>query len=326
MGAMALLGLSMSAYGSSTASINRIDGMVFDPGRNPVENARVELITETSSTFGSVRTSSSGRFAFVGMNPGRYTIHVMPFGTNLMEHSEEVLISNITRFASDSEFVSIYLQVDKRIVTPVPDSPAEAIFVQEVPPEARKLYLEGADDIKTGRTTGIQKLENALAIFPGYFDALSLLGKHYVLKMLYDKGYPYLMRAIDVNPRSYVCYYRLGWAFYQLKQYPASLLAAQAAVTLSPGSLDALSLYGSNLRISGDQVNAEKVLQKANSIANGKNAAVHLELALLFNHLNRNNEAVRELRTYLELSPNAPDRARVESLIKKLSAAVKTPN
>lgn len=323
---LVLIGLSPDTYASSASFINRIDGTVYDSSRTPLENARVELLTETSSTYGSVRTSSSGRFSFTGMPPGRYTVHVLPFGTNLLEQSQEVVISNITRLASDSEYIDIYLQIDKRIVGTSPDTAPEAIFVQVVPPEAKKLYADGADDLRTGRTTGIAKLESALAVFPTYFDALSLLGKHYVLQRAYDKGYPYLIRAIDVNPRSYASYFRLGWAFYQLKHYPAALEASKAAAILSPGSLDALSLYGTMLRIRGDFPNAEKILQKANTIAAGKNADVHMQLALLFNRLNRNKDAIAELRTYLELSPKAADKAQIEGLIAKLQAGEKIPN
>ena len=318
--------LASDIHSSSTAFINRIDGTVYDNTRTPVENVRVELLTETSTTFGSVRTSSSGRFSFTGMPRGRYTVRVLPFGTNLLEQSQEVMINNITPVASDSEYIDIYLQIDKRKTGTTPDSAPEAIFVQDVPAEARTLFAEGADDLRTGRTTGIAKLERALAVFPTYFDALSLLGKHYVLQRAYDKGYPYLIRAIDINPRSFVCYYRLGWAFYQLKHYPAALEAAKAAAILSPSSLDALSLYGTVLRIKGDLPTAEKILQKANTVAGGKNADVHMQLALLFNRLNRNKEAVSELRTYLELSPKAPDKAQIEGLIVKLEGGDKTSN
>lgn len=323
---LVLLSLSTDIFATSKAFVNRIDGTVYDNTRVPLENIRVELLTETSSTFGSVRTTSSGRFSFVGMGAGRYTIHVMPFGTNLLEQSQEVVITTITPFSGDSEYVDIYLQLDKRIVTTAPDTAPEAIFVQEIPPEAKKLYTEGADDLKTGRTTGIAKLESALAVFPKYFDALSLLGKHYVVQKAYDKGYPLLIRAIDINPRSFLCYFRLGWALYQLKHYPAAVEAARAAAILSPGSLDALSLYGTLLRIRGDFANAEKMLQKANTIAAGKNTEVHMQLALLFNRLNRNKEAIAELRTYLELSPKAPDKAQIEGLIAKLQSGEKPSN
>ena len=157
-------------------------------------------------------------------------------------------------------------------------------------------------------------------------ESLSLLGKHYIVQKAYDKGYPFLIRAIDINPRSFICYFRLGWSFYQLKHYPAALEASKAAAILSPGSLDALSLYGTMLRIQSDFANAEKILQKANTIAAGKNADVHMQLALLFNRLNRNKDAIAELRTYLELSPKAADKAQIEGLIAKLQSAEKPSN
>src|SRR5947208_10944354 len=45
------------------------------------------------------------------------------------------------------------------------------------------------------------------------------------------RSYPYLLRAIDVNQRSAPTYYSLSYAFYQLKQYPAALEAADRKST-----------------------------------------------------------------------------------------------
>src|SRR5690242_8651753 len=73
----------------SSAFTNRIEGIVYDPNNVPVENARVELQDDTNSTVMTTRTTSQGRFTFVGMLPGRYDIKVLPLGTNLVEQTQE---------------------------------------------------------------------------------------------------------------------------------------------------------------------------------------------------------------------------------------------
>src|SRR5207249_2404730 len=145
---------------------------------------------------------------------------------------------------------------------------------------------------------GLAKLEEALRVFPEYFDGLSWLGKAYNSQKNYEKAYPYLIRAIDINPRSYSTYYSLGYAFYQLKQYPAALEAARATTVLAPDLIDAQLLYGTLLRITEKYPDAEKALLKANSLAKKMNSEVHWQLALLYNRLNRNQDTIDELETF----------------------------
>ena len=316
-----LLYFSSNAYSIAPNMVNRVEGHVYDPNRNPIENVRVELLNDVESTFGSTKTITSGRFSFVGMPDGRYSVRVLPFGTNFIAQTQEVQLTNTTNIKNDVEYVEIYLTYDKRLRGASVDSAPEVLFVQDISLDARNLYNDGADDLKEGRTTGTAKLEKALEISPKYFDALSLLGRHYILEKNYEKGYPYLLRAIDINPRSFSCYFRLGYAFYQLKQYPAALQAARASAILSPSSFDAQSLYGTVARISGNYDEAEKALQRANTLANNKNSDTHMQLALLFNHLNKNQAAIDELQIFLKLEPKTPDKAKIEALIVKLKAA-----
>src|SRR5204863_7272586 len=120
----------------------------------------------------------------------------------------------------------------------------------------------------------------------------------YVSRRNYDKAYPYLLKAIDVNQRSAPTYYSLSYVFYQLKQYPAALEAARATTHLAPASVDAQLLYGTVLRITGSYAEAATTLLKANSLAKKMNAEVHWQLSLLYNRLNRTQGSIDELETF----------------------------
>jgi tetratricopeptide (TPR) repeat protein len=121
-----------------------------------------------------------------------------------------------------------------------------------------------------------------------------------------------------VNQRSAPTYYSLGYAFYQLKQYPAALEAARATTVLVPASVDAQLLYGTILRIQGKYADAETVLLKANSLAKEMNAEAHWQLSLLYNRLNRNQDTIKELEAYLRLVPDSPDKNKIKNMIAKL--------
>ena len=303
---------------------SRIEGQVYNPDRQPVADAYVELLNDVESTLSRTKTNAAGRFSFFGMPNGRYIIKVTPAGTNLLRQEQEVQIAAVSPFGSDSAYVDFYLRYDERAINTAPKRPAEAIFVQDVPPDARRLYESGVKDLSKNQSKGLEKLEQAVIIFPAYYDALTRLGQEYNAQKKYDKAYPYLLKAIDVNSRSYSSFYGLAFAFYQLNQIPAAVKAAEAAVILNGSSTDAQLLYGIVLRINGNYQEAEKALLKAKSSTKNQTSEVHYQLALLYNKLNRNIEAANELEIYLRIYPNSPIKKEVQDLIEKLRTAKKS--
>ncbi|MBS1790526.1 MAG: tetratricopeptide repeat protein [Acidobacteria bacterium] len=306
-------------------AVNRIEGVVYDPHRMPVEKVYVELLNDVESVIGRTRTNAVGRFSFLGMPPGRFIIKVLPLGTNMMEQTQEVQISNATRTSNDTAYIDIYLRYEKRSGGEN-EATREVLFVQDVPDAAKKLYQEGVSEIGKNPQKAMAKLEEALRIFPQYFDALNWMGKAYISQKNYEKAYPYLMRAIDVNNRNYSTYYSLGFAFYQLKQYPAALEAARATTLLAPDSVDTQLLHGTLLRITGEYSEAEKALLKSNTLAKGANGEIHWQLALLYNRLNRTQDTINELQVYLKLVPDTPDKAKIQEMIVKLKASAAKKN
>ncbi|HEX8564090.1 MAG TPA: tetratricopeptide repeat protein [Pyrinomonadaceae bacterium] len=308
-----------NSFSKSGLVLNRIEGLVFDPNRNPVNDVRVELLDEVGSQISNTQTRAGGRFSFIGVTPGRFLLRVIPMGKNFLEETKEVEVYSSRRGSSDTAYVDIYLRYDKRAATEnLQDRHPETIFVQDIPPDAKKLYESSIESLKKNQDKGISELEEAVRIFPTYFDALNSLGREYVSRKDYKKAYPYLLRAIDVNQRSVSAFYSLAYAFYQLNEVPAALEASKAVTTLAPNYADAQLLHGIVLRMNGSYKDAETTLLKAKSLAKKPNPEIHWQLALVYNKLNRNKEATQELETYLKVSPNSPDKKKVEDLIGKL--------
>ena len=312
---------------SSRAFVGRIEGQVYDEQRNPVADAFVELANEVGSMIGHTKTSNNGRFSFFGVSGGNFIVTVRPYGKNLLEQSQAVYVGVSVRGNSESVYVDFYLRADKKASQLRDWLPAESIFVQEVPADAKKAFQSGVKALDNGDQGGLLKLEEAIKLFPTYFDALSRIGRVYVAQEKYEKGYPYLLRAIDVNQRSFASFYDLGFAFYQLKQYPAALKAAEACILLNGGVAEGQLLYGTLQRISGDYKGAEVSLLKAKSLSKKPNSEIYLQLALLYNRVNRNAEAADNLEAYLKMMPDDPDRKKIRANIDALRAKgpAKTP-
>lgn len=307
-------------YTSAKYLLNRIEGQVYDTNRAPVSDVYVELLNEVDSLVARTRTNTSGRFTFIGVSAGHFSIKVLPLGKNLLEQTQDVEINNqLTR--SDTVFVDFYLRVDKRSADIFQENSADAVFVQEIPRNAQKLYEQGVNDLKNKNDAGLSLIEESIKVFPNYFDALNRLGKEYVVRKDYKKAYPYLLRAIDLNSRSLSSFYSLSYAFYQLGEIPAALEAAKACTVLNAGLVDVQLLYGTLLRINQSYSEAEKALQKAKSLSKKPNAEIHWQLSLLFNKLKRNKEAAEELETYLKIVPNSPDKGKIQELIAKLKTS-----
>ena len=317
-----LLGLLVAApsslFPNTPSLINRIQGQVYDQHNNPVPEADVELLNEVDSLLSRTKTNSAGMFQFIGVSSGRFQVKVMPLRTNLLGEVKDVEVTPLRAGGSDTVYVDFYLRVDKRSLGALPEGPAEAVFVQTIPDDARKLYESGLKKLEKDPAAGFSDIEQAVNIFPIYFDALTSLGREHIARKEYEKGYPYLLRAVDVNQKSPSNYYSLAYAFYQLKEIPAAIKAAQACVVLNGASVDSQLLLGTVLRINNDLKQAETALLKANELAKKKNAEVHWQLALLYNRTNRNKEASDELEAFLKLSPNNPDKKKIEDLLGKL--------
>ncbi|MEP6945513.1 MAG: tetratricopeptide repeat protein [Acidobacteriota bacterium] len=300
--------------------LNRIEGRMYDQSRSPLADVYVELLNDVQSMVARTKSTSDGRFTFFGMASGTYQIRALPLGTNFIGQTQSVEVGTTTRGNSDVAFVEFYLREKKRPEDSWQDVSPGTIFVQEIPTTAKELYNSGLKLIGTNEAEGLVKIESSLNEFPNYYDALIRLGQYYVGKGEFAKASPYITRAVDVNPRSFVGYYLAGYSYYRLNQIPAAIAAAKTAVTLNAGDCLANLVYGTVLRIDGDYKNSEVYLLKARSLDKKDRAEIHWQLSLLYNRLSRNKDAADELEIYLKLNPDSPDKQKIKDTIALLRA------
>ena len=201
---------------------------------------------------------------------------------------------------------------------------SDTVFVQEVPEEARRLYKNAVKDINDKNNKGFDEIEQALKIFPDYYDALDTLGREYVKRKEYQKSLSYLIKSIDVNQRSFSSFYALAYACYQLNHKTEAIEAARAATIIQPNSVNAQLLYGTVLRLSNSNEKAEKALLQAKNLSkNSPVAQIHLQLGLLYRQLGRTKDAVNEFESYLEVQPDAGNKKEIKDLIAELRKETK---
>ncbi|HEV7745375.1 MAG TPA: tetratricopeptide repeat protein [Pyrinomonadaceae bacterium] len=324
------IALFVSSFGARSSSpifvqqqFNSISGYVSDGHRNPLSDLQVELLNDADSVVQRTKTDSSGRYGFRIPTSGVFQIRVLTSGTTFIGQTQRVQLERGRAFE----------QVDFALVNRQPPSVAGTpgvVFVQKVPADARKLYEHGTELLKKEqqRTDGIADLENAIKIFPEYFDALQSLGGEYVVLQRYEKAIPVLTKAVEVNRDAYPSLYALSIAQYNLKLLPEAIDSMRRAIVLEPKSVNANLWLGMLLRQTGALSESEPYLKQADQLATAKSSEVHWQLALLFNQLQRYKEAADELELFLKIEPDAKDTELIKRLIKQFrdkSAASEKP-
>jgi tetratricopeptide (TPR) repeat protein len=289
---------------------------VFGPQRSPVSQVYVELKNEVNSVVGRVRTEGSGRFTFTGLANGRYTLTVLPLGTDFEEQTIEVELSGVGARGiplPDRAQRDFYLR-PRRTSSP---SANRVLFAQEVPSEAKKLYENAVEALERQQIAqGIEGLEQSLKIFPNYFLALERLGLEELKREKFLTAKKLLGDCVRVNPRSFRCWYGLGYSAYSLQESSDAVDALKKTVEIDASSAASFFVLGLSQRRMGQYQDAEDSMLKAKALDNGRTSAINWNLALLYAHnLKRYKDAAAELELFLEADPKNPDAGNIKKLI-----------
>lgn len=309
---------------------NSISGHVFDQSRRPIERLYVELLNDYYQTLSRTRTDSSGLYTFSNLSPGNFKVKVLPTGTDFIEQTQDVTITNFGRRTPtgavmggrDSQQLDFIMRSKGETRAAASTSgPPGTVFVQDnVPVEAKRAYEKAVLELDKEKPdeVGLAELKRAIDIFPTYYMALERLGTEYVKRRQYEPANIVLTKAVEVYPRGYMSLYSLGITLYNLKRIDAAAEMLDRAVNTQPNSLNSHLWLGIVLRQQSKADQAELHLKRANDLGKGQVAEVHWQLALLYNHLKRNADAANELEAFLKLEPDARDAEQIRKLIKRL--------
>ena len=307
-----------------------ITGTVFAEAHRPIADIWVELLDDFNSAIGRDKTDGSGRFMFGGLLNGNYRLRVLPYGTDYEEQVQEVTLVSVSPISGrpgvDRQNIDIYLKVNKRAPAgPFAVGP-RAIFVQDVPPAASRLYEDGIRFLREkNEAAGLAALKQAIEVFPTYYLALDRLGGEYAIRGHKDRNYweaaKFLLeRAVEVNPRAINSVFGLGWTQYHLGLNAQAVANMERAVSLNSKSADAYLWLGkAQLRVSALD-KAEQALKRANELTKGKVAEIHMLLANLYEDQKRYAEAVNELELYLKTQSDNREEQKIQDAIKSMRA------
>jgi tetratricopeptide (TPR) repeat protein len=328
---MPILSPKTSGVNAQEGIGNRISGYVFGFQRTPLDRVDVELLDDLNRTINRTRTNGSGLYVFYGMTQGRYIVRVLPFTTDYEEQEAELEIINIVRTstnqvtgggrgaisAPDNKQQDFYLKTRQGAIT----GTTGAIFVQDIPKEAKTLYEKGLDQLRDNKQKeAFASLIAAIEKYPTYYYAMETLGTEYVRLRYYEAAQVLLANAVEINPRGYRSWYGLAYSFSALGKPSAALAASEKAIELNPNSAEALLIHGVILRQNKKFDQAEKQYIKAKGL-NIKSymPEIHRQLGFLYGYeMKRYADAVRELKLYLKARPDGKESDDIKKRIKEL--------
>lgn len=305
---------------------NAINGVVIGQGREPLNRIRIELQNEMEMMVAYTYTDPTGRYNFRNLSQGVFIIKVHSDGKYAGQSVRVVMQSIRNNGASHYEQVDFILRELAEKKNSVSSNGIRTTFVQEVPERARKAYERGIKQLETGRekAAGVAALQEALTIFPKYYDALERLGVEYVKSEQYEEARQLLTLAVGINRSGAPSFYGLGVAQFHTGYTEETIQSLRTAIILAPESSNLafehfyLGLACWKLNRHGD---AEPHLKKAAEIGgNSIPPDVHMYLAQYYSESGRNQEAASELELFLKLVPNAQDAEKIRGLINKLRA------
>jgi Flp pilus assembly protein TadD len=301
-----------------------ISGHVFSESHQPLPDIYVELQNDTYSTVARAKTNGAGMYSFAGLPDGNFKVKVLPYGTAYAEQMQDVTIYTISLVPGrgrDNQRVDFYLKPKPNSGNGPFATPTGTVFVQEVPPEAKKMYEKGVGELEQKKEKeGFASLKKSLEIFPNYYLALDRLGTEYVIRGYSEAASILLTKAVEVNPRGASSAVGLGIAQFNLKQYKEAVETLQRATNLYNKSFYAYLYLGLALKRSGKLDQSEAALKQANELTKGKDASVHWQMALLYTDQHRFKEAASELELFLKYQQKASDedKNKVKLLIQEL--------
>lgn len=314
---------------SGTGGQHSIQGrIIYSSGKRAETRIKVKL---ESSTFGdlSVLSDPNGSFSFRSLQPGRYTV-VIDGGEEYESVREPVFIeaSNVKTRRGEIVGMSIPRPFTLQIyMLPKGQSAAQPrpgvlnAALAGIPRPAVELYDKALESARKGENhKAVEQLKGALALHPDFALALSQLGVQYKILKEPEKAAEHLRSALRLMPEDYATLLTYGIVLFEAKQLPEAEEQFRKALKKNSSSPSAHYYLGIILLKRNSYDEAEKELLSAVSSGGENMAMAHYYLGGLYWGRHEYKKAADALETYLRLSPQAENAARLRATIKELRA------
>ena len=326
------LPLTTHAQGGHT-----LQGKVIAPnGMQPNSPVRITL-TYNGRRMYEAFSDLSGRFSFTGLARGTYQLTAEGDGQTF---ESTAVYAEVSAFGSAPQLFTQDIQLRPIKVKPIPHAAVVNVFTQNIPKAALQAYERAMKLMSESKAdAGIAKMQEAIKIFPDYFEAHFQLGNQFMKLGRLDEAIAELDRAREVNANDERLYQSFGLVLMRQKNYAVAVAVFSEASRLNPMNpvnalMKATALIHQAYSINsgtgtGDRVHilnrASVALTEASSLSDKRLKPDHLTLAMLYEMKEDRARAASELESYLTENPNALNAEDLRQSIKKLRSQKSAP-
>jgi Tfp pilus assembly protein PilF len=283
-------------------------------GRKTAENVMVRLERFGGSLVDQIMTDATGRFRFSRLLQGQYVVSAQAEG--LAARTGQI---DINRF-QPRQYVILQLQPVEETFRST-QGKAEVIDAR-VPAEARREFEKGRAALKEERMKeATLHLENAVRIYPDFYEAQVRLADAYLEQREWSKAESALRRALERRPRESGTLVTLGEAYRRQKKYAEAEAALVAALKLDRGSWRGHFMLGCVYWETGEVRKAAPHVGQALEINPGYPEG-HLLAGNIFMRLQMPQNALISYEEYLRLASTGEFAELTRENIKKLRKAL----
>jgi len=151
----------------------------------------------------------------------------------------------------------------------------------------------------------IRLLEQAVKVYPGYFEAWNSLGEMYaMMKTDYDKALDYFKKSTEVRPKYAAAWFNLGYAYQQKEDFPKAIENYQKAFELDTTDVKAASNLAYCLNKNG-QADKALALNKRIVSLSPKMEMPYMNIAMYYYRQGDTLNALKWMESLVRAKPGA---------------------
>lgn len=311
---------------------NSIRGKVSNSAGRNMSQVMVEIETGNGQPVETTVTNNEGDFSFSGLTGTSYIIVIRLVDYEPVSEHVDFVRTVGTDDPGERRAVQITLTPKGGNIT-IPSN--RVVSGQNVPKAAREALERAIKLAKENKSPeAITAMKDAIKAFPDYFEAHLLLAGEYLNTVRLDDAIAEFEQARKINAKDDRVYRGFGQVLMIQKKYALASQVLGEACRLNPTDPNVVMMRGTALLEHALATNpsaskeaaaeretafgmAEKSLAQAFELSGKKLAAVHLQLARLYEMKGDRARAADELDKYLKM---APDDKRADAF----RAAIKT--
>jgi tetratricopeptide (TPR) repeat protein len=306
--------VSLACATSALAQAGMIKGKVLDPKGQPVEGAKVEIVSaESDARKYSTTTDKKGEFVQIGLRSGAYKVMATKEGVG-----SQGLNATVRQGGAGANLTFN--------LSPVSNLSAAD---QKAMAALQAAFTAGADAVKAGNhDLAIAKFQEAIAASPNCKDCYVNIGYSQTEKKNYTEAEAAFKKAIELDANAGEAYSGLAAVYNAQKKYDLAAEAGAKAAALGGGAAGggggAEASYNQGVILFNAQKFAEAKVQFETAVkANPGMAIAQYQLGMTALNLGQIPDAVKALETYLQLEPNGEKSAEVKAALPALKSMVK---